>query len=101
MTRMTDEQLVKKALSDPKVREEYDALESEFSVLRQLIKARKNAGMTQEQVAKCMGTSTSVVGRLESTLGSASHSPSLATLNRYVAAIGCHLEIKVVSNHLK
>ena len=99
MTRLTHEQLVKKALSNKKVKAEYDALETEFSILRQLIAARKKAGMTQEEVAKSMGTSTSVVGRLESSLGSTHHSPSISTLSRYVAAIGCHLEIRVVQDN--
>jgi DNA-binding XRE family transcriptional regulator len=98
MPKLTHEQLVKKALSDPKVKAEYDALEGEYSIIRQLISARKKAGLTQEQVAKSMGTSTSVVGRLEATLSSTHHSPSLATLNKYVSAFGCHLEIKVVPN---
>lgn len=98
MARLTHDQIVKKALSKKKVKAEYDALEIEFSVLRQIIAARNKAGLTQAEVAKSMGTSTSVVGRLESSLGSARHSPSLSTLNRYVTAIGCHLEIRVVEN---
>ena len=98
MPRMTHEEIVKKALSDPKVKAEYDRLEAEFSVLKQLIKARKKAHMTQADVAKSMGTTASVIGRLESSLTGTQHSPTLDTLNRYVAALNCHLEIKVVPN---
>lgn len=98
MARLTHEQLVKKALSNPEVKAEYDALEAEFSLLRQLIAARKKAGKTQKDLAESMGTSTSVIGRLEASLGGTHHSPSLSTLHRYVSAIGCHLEIKVVKN---
>jgi ribosome-binding protein aMBF1 (putative translation factor) len=44
----------------------YDALESEFALASAMIKARADAGMTQERVAKAMGTTQAVVARLES-----------------------------------
>ncbi len=93
---MTHEQLKKRALSDPAVRAEYDALEEEFALLNELVKARNKAHMTQKDIAEQMGTTTSVIGRLESGGGKRQHSPTLATLRRYARAVGCELKIKLV-----
>ena len=94
--RLTHEQLKRKALSDPAVKAEYDALDEEFALLNEMIKARQASHKTQADIAKAMGTTTSVVGRLETGGGKHQHSPSLATLRRYAHAIGCNLKIKLV-----
>ena len=43
-----------------------------------------------------MGTKPPAVTRLESSLSTGKHSPSLATLRKYAAAVGCHLEVRLV-----
>ena len=73
--------------------EAYDALESEYQVIDQLLKARARAGLTQDAVAARMGTTKSAVSRLE---GSGKHSPSLGTLRRYAQAVGCELQVRLV-----
>jgi transcriptional regulator with XRE-family HTH domain len=80
---------------DPLFKQEYNALESEFTLFDELIKARNNAGLTQAEVADRMGTKTPAVARLESGGGRKKHSPSIATLLRYAEAVGCALEIKL------
>lgn len=82
--------------ADPKFRKAYDALEEEFILFDELLKARSHAGLTQSEVAERMGTKTPAVARLEAGGGSKKHSPSLATLRKYAAAVGCRLEIKLV-----
>ncbi|WP_129127623.1 helix-turn-helix transcriptional regulator [Geomonas oryzae] len=58
----------------------------------QLIEARKKAHMTQDEVARRMGRTQSVVGRLES-----GHPlPSLRSLKRYAEAVNRKVEIRVV-----
>lgn len=74
---------------NPEFRTAYDALEDEFALASALIKARGNADMTQEQVAKAMGTTQAVVARLES--GRAM--PSTRTLARYATATGTKLRV--------
>jgi DNA-binding XRE family transcriptional regulator len=71
----------------------YDALELEYQVARQMLKARSRAGLTQDAVAERMGTTKSAVSRLES---AGKHAPSLATLKRYASAVGCELRVKLV-----
>ncbi|MBU1054775.1 MAG: helix-turn-helix domain-containing protein [Proteobacteria bacterium] len=76
------------------VKAEYDQLDEEFSLFDQFLKARAVAGITQAEVAKRIGTTQSVIARLES--GSGKHSPSIATLKKYAHALGCRLEMKLV-----
>lgn len=90
-----DDAFVARILSDPAVRSAYDALEEEYSVISAFLDARKAAGLTQEEIASRMGTTKSAISRLESSLGNGRMSPSLATLRRYAAAVGCRLELKL------
>jgi len=90
--------LVKKMLENPSVKKEYDALESEFALFTEMIKARRLAGLSQKEIAQRMGTKQTAIARLESSSGKAKHSPSLATLHRYAKAIGCRLDIKFIPN---
>jgi predicted transcriptional regulator len=80
----------KKMLKNPAVKKEYDALEEEFALIGELLKARTRAKLTQAQVAHRMGTSQSAVARLES-----GRSPSLASLKKYAKATGSKVEIKL------
>ena len=79
-----------------KVKKEYEALEEEFSLFDELLKARVKAELTQAEVAQRMGTKTPAVARLEAGGGNKRHSPSVSTLRKYAKAVGCDLEIKLV-----
>jgi predicted transcriptional regulator len=87
--KMTD--LKKELLQDEEFRSEYVQLEDEFALAAQLIEARKRAHLTQEEVAKRMGTTQSVVARLES----GHPMPSLRSLKRYAQAVNSKVEIRV------
>lgn len=52
--------------------------------------------LTQAQVAKLMGTQTPAIARLESSLATGKHSPSINTIKRYAAALGKKLELHLV-----
>jgi transcriptional regulator with XRE-family HTH domain len=84
--------LRRKLLTDPDVRAEYDRLGSIFAVVGEMVEARQAAGLTQGDVAARMGTSQSAVARLES----ARHMPTFDMLTRYAAAIGRHVELRLV-----
>ena len=62
----TLDQLKTKLLKNPQTRAEYDALASEFETARELIAARKQAGLTQSDVAERMGPTQRVIARQES-----------------------------------
>lgn len=81
----------KKMLKDPAVKAEYDRLEPEFALVRELLSARTKAKLTQGQVARRMGTSQSAVARMESGRGL----PSTSSLVKYARAVGRKVEIKL------
>jgi ribosome-binding protein aMBF1 (putative translation factor) len=80
-----------KLLADPEVKREYDALEAEFAIASELIRARLRAGLSQAELAERMGTSQSAIARLESgrTL------PSAKTLLRFAEATGSKIELRL------
>jgi transcriptional regulator with XRE-family HTH domain len=67
-------------------------------LLKDLLSTRKKAGLSQAEIAKRMGTKPPAITRLESSLTSGKHSPSIATLKKYVEVLGYHLEIRLVQN---
>lgn len=82
-------------LNDPVYRKEYDALEGEFTLAAALIRARAEAGLTQEQLAKRMGTRQEVVARWEG----GKVMPSTRTLARLAKATGTTLRISFVPSY--
>ena len=76
---------------DPAYRDAYDALDGEFTLVNTLIQARTRADLSQAEVASRMGTTESVISRLES--GRAK--PSTRTLERYAKATGHTLHISL------
>src|SRR5690606_29141819 len=92
---MTYAETRKKMLSNPAVRAEFERLErEEMPMLDAILKARKEAGLTQAQVAERMGTKAAAVARLENALVTGKPSPSLNTLRKYAAALGKKLELR-------
>lgn len=83
----------KRWLKRPGYAAAYAALADEYAALNELLHARKAAGMTQADVAECMGVAQASVARLEASAGSRKHAPSVATLRRYADAVGCELLI--------
>lgn len=83
---------IKKDLENEEFRKEYEALEPKYALIRELLEARKNSGMTQEAVASKIGTTKSAISRLE---GGSQHAPSIATLRKYAEAVGCDLVIRL------
>jgi predicted transcriptional regulator len=80
----------RKQMKNPAFKKEYDALEEEFSLISELLRARTQAKLSQAQVARRMGTSQSAVARMES-----GHAPSLSSLRKYARAVGRKVQIKL------
>jgi transcriptional regulator with XRE-family HTH domain len=87
MTKLDD--LHEKWMKEPEYKQAYDALEEEFALASALLKARDAAHMTQEDVARAMGTTQTVIARLES----GRIMPSTRTLQRFAKATGMRLRI--------
>jgi DNA-binding XRE family transcriptional regulator len=94
---LTHQQMVAKMMKDPAVRAEHERLNrEEFAILDEILAARREAGLTQAQIAERMGTKAPAIARLESALASGKHSPSLSTLRKYAAALGKRVEVHLV-----
>jgi DNA-binding XRE family transcriptional regulator len=94
---LTHKQMVSKMLKNSAVKVEVDKLNrEEFAILDEILAARKESGLTQAQIAKLMGTQAPAVARLESSLATGKHSPSLNTLRKYAAAVGKKIELHLV-----
>jgi DNA-binding XRE family transcriptional regulator len=81
---------------DPEVRREYEALQTEFQLAEELIKARTKAKVTQAELARRIGTKSTAISRLESpNYGKA----SISMLKKVAQALGCELQIRLVPKH--
>ena len=94
--RLTHREMVARWRKDPRFLKAYAELDTEFALLRELLLARQQAGLSQAGVAKKMGTKAPAVTRLETSLSGSTHSPTIATLKKYAKAVGCTLEVRLV-----
>jgi DNA-binding XRE family transcriptional regulator len=92
--RPTFAEFKKKALQNKDVSKEYETLKPIFDIKKQLISARIKKGLTQDEVAKRVGTSKSNISRLESLNNN--YTPNLATLIKYAKALEMKLEVDLV-----
>ncbi len=92
----THTQLVEAMSKRPGVKAELDRIErDELVLLDTLLKASYEAELTQADVAQRMGTLPPAVARLERSLATGKHSPSIATVRKYANACGKNLILQV------
>lgn len=91
---MTYAEMREKMLSNPVVQAEVEQLEREGRpMLDAILNARKEAGLTQEQVVERMSTKATAVARLENALVTGKPSLSPNILLKYATALGKKLEV--------
>lgn len=78
-------------LKNPAIKREYDAMETEFQIARQMIDIRIKKDITQSELAQKAGTGQAVISRLEMM----NAKPSIALLKRIAHALGTKLEISI------
>ncbi len=78
-------------MKDPEFRREYEKLEPEFQIARQIIGARLKRKMTQGELAKKAKTGQAVISRLEGM----NAKPSISLLSRVAQALGTKIQITV------
>ncbi len=81
--------LHRKWSQDPEYRKAHKAMADEFAVADAILSARRQAGLTQKELAEKMEATQSVVARLEG----GSSNTTLKTLQRVAEATGTHLKI--------
>ena len=77
-------------LRDPETKAEFEALRPYYEVVSQIIKARTEQGLTQEDLAVRTGLQRSNISRLES----GNYNPSLDLLSRVAKGLGLELHIE-------
>lgn len=87
----THEELHKEWMKDPEFRREYEKLEPEFQIARQIIGARIKQKISQTQLAKRAGTGQAVISRLEGMSGK----PSISLLERVAKALNTRITVTV------
>ena len=83
------EEIEKDMLKDEEFKAEYERLMPRYETIEQIIRARKEQNITQEELAKRVGTQKSNISRLES----GNYNPSLDFLVKVAESLGKHLSI--------
>jgi len=79
-------------LKNKDVQKELEMNEAEYTIIEEIISARKEKNLTQKHLAELAGTRQSNISRLES----GNYNPSLEFLNKIASAMGKKLEVRIV-----
>ena len=87
---VTWKHLRRELMSDPEVKKAYEDMQPEFAIVQAIIDARVKKKISQEELAKRMGTGQAVISRLEN----ANAKPSLSLIRRLADALGLKVELR-------
>ena len=87
--------LLNERLQNEDFKKEYESLEPEYELVKAFLEARKNADMTQSELAKASGVAQSDISKLEN----GNSNPTLKMLWRLADSMNMHLKIEFVPNH--
>lgn len=82
----------KKALEDPEVRREYEALQPEYDIIQALINGRKERQLTQKELSEITGITQADICRIEK----GTRNPSLNMVKRLAEGLGMQLRLELV-----
>lgn len=94
MDKVTFKDFKKKAFANSEVKKEYDSLVPAYELRKKLIRLRRQAGLTQEEMAKLLNTKKSNISRLENV--NSKISPKISTIENYAKAIGYYLDVNFI-----
>ena len=86
-----------KALKNPEVKKEYDALEIEYDIIQAMINARNNQHLTQKDLSERTGITQADISRIEN----GTRNPSLAMVKRLAEGLGMRLKLEYMPNVAK
>lgn len=86
-----DRYIAQRAAREPEFADGYERGYQAFQLGAMLLSAREQAGLTQAEVARRLGTHKSAISRMEN------HAEDirLSTLQRYAEAVGCFLSLEL------
>jgi ribosome-binding protein aMBF1 (putative translation factor) len=87
----TFKQFKTKALKNPVIKTEYEALGPEYEVVKTIIRERIKRGWSQTELAEAIGSRQPVISRLEQ----GGSNPSLSTLQKIAKALDLSLQVSM------
>ena len=82
----------KKALQNPEVKKEYEALAPEYDIIQAMIDARKSQNLTQKELSDRTGSTQADISRIEK----GTRNPSLEMLKRLAHGLGMQLKVEFI-----
>lgn len=82
---------IRESLSHPEFRTVWEETGPEYQVAQQLVSLRLKNGLTQKDLARCLGTTQSVIARIER----GNQNLSIRTLTKLARALGADLRIEI------
>lgn len=86
-----------RALLNPEVKAEYDALEPEYDLIQAMIDARISQNITQKELSNLTGITQADISRIEN----GTRNPSLAMVKRIAAGLGMQLRLEFIPKQAK
>ena len=86
------EKFKREMLENPKIKEEYDALEPEFTIIQAMIDTRKKQNLTQKELSRRTGITQADISRIEN----GTRNPSLDMLKRLAKGMGMRLKLELI-----
>ena len=83
-----------KALNNPEVKTEYDALQPEYDLIQAMIDARNSQNITQKELSERTGITQADISRIEN----GTRNPSLSMVKRLAAGLGMRLKLELISS---
>ena len=82
----------KRALQNPEVKAEYDALQPEQDIIQAMIDARVQQNMTQKDLSAKIGITQADISRIEN----GTRNPSLSMVKKLAQGLGMQLKLEFV-----
>nr|WP_330420473.1 helix-turn-helix transcriptional regulator [Agathobacter rectalis] len=82
----------KRALQNPEVKAEYDALRPEYDIIQAMIDARVQQNMTQKDLSAKTGITQADISRIEN----GTRNPSLSMVKKLAQGLGMQLKLEFV-----
>jgi ribosome-binding protein aMBF1 (putative translation factor) len=86
-----------KALLNPEVKAEYDALQPEYDIIQAMINARVGQNITQKELSERTGITQADISRIEN----GTRNPSLSMVKKLAKGLGMQLKLEFVPTAAK
>jgi predicted transcriptional regulator len=82
--------VIDEKFKDAEFKDHFEDVEKEYALIRQVVEARKNSGLTQKNLAKIVGVSQQEISRFEKE----KHMPKLSNFIKILDAVGLNIKLE-------